>query len=66
MKTVKYLKTTQSHPKGAVVDLDETSSQYQQLLKGGFIEEYTKPEPVKETKVVTPKETKPAKSASKK
>lgn len=66
MKTVKYLKTTQSHPKGAVVDLDETSAQYQQLLKGGFIEEYAKPEPAKETKVVAPKETKPAKPASKK
>lgn len=66
MKTVKYLKTTQSHRAGAVVELDETSAQYQQLLKGGFIQERVKAEPVKETKVVTPKETKPAKPASKK
>lgn len=66
MKTVKYLKTTQSHTRGAIVELDETSAQYQQLLKGGFIQELAKTEPVKEAKVVAPKETKPAKPASKK
>lgn len=48
-----YLKTTQSHKRGDIVDFDESFLQHRQLKERGFLEVMDK-----ETKVAGPEETK--------
>jgi len=63
-----YLKTTQSHKKGDVIDYDEGLLNHRQLKEKGFLRvmnEETKVTGPKETKVTGPEETKKTKKTKK-
>ena len=57
----KYLKSTQSHRAGDVVEIDETSLRYFQLIDSKIIEPFE----AREKKVDGPKETKKPKASKK-
>ena len=63
-----YLKTTQSHKKGDVVNYDDSLLNHRQLKERGFLEimdEETKVTGPEETKVTGPEETKKTKKTKK-